>query len=48
MVQNDGFLGKQGQGWMQRILLGIGYYLKALVFVLGGGFIGAYCTINYS
>ena len=29
-------------------LSGAGYYLKALVFVSGGGFIGAYCIINNS
>lgn len=43
MVQNDGFLGKQGQGmgcsghpFRDRLLS------QGLVFVLGGGFIGAY------
>ena len=43
MVQNDGFLvlQKQRNGRWGAILLDVGYYLKALGFVLGGGFIGA-------
>lgn len=41
-------LGNRDKGWdAAGILLGMGYY-KGPSFVLGGGFIGAYCTINYS